>query len=74
MGATSASRSSPDQRLAPRAGLSVCNPYTFFGLPHIWPRGYPLDQIKGEDCTSFARQPVRPLILQARRTNISLSV
>jgi hypothetical protein len=47
-----------------RAGGGVCNPYQFFGLPHIWPRGYPLDQIKAAECNSFVREPVRPLVLQ----------
>ena len=42
----------------------MCNPYSFFGLPNIWPRGYPLDQIKAPECTAFTRQPVKPLILQ----------
>ena len=44
----------------------MCNPYEFFGLPNIWPRGYPLDQIKAPECNEFARQAVRPLILQVR--------
>jgi hypothetical protein len=25
---------------------TVVNPYAYFGYPHIWPRGYPLDQIR----------------------------
>ena len=44
----------------------VCNPYEFFGLPNIWPRGYPLDQIKAPECNEFSRQAVRPLILQVQ--------
>ena len=44
----------------------MCNPYEFFGLPNIWPRGYPLDQIKAPECNEFSRQAVRPLILQVR--------
>jgi hypothetical protein len=47
-----------------QTGGGVCNPYQHFGLPHIWPRGYPLDQIKAPECNSFVREPVHPLILQ----------
>ncbi|EIE18111.1 hypothetical protein COCSUDRAFT_49414 [Coccomyxa subellipsoidea C-169] len=47
------------------SGVEVCNPYAFFGQPQIWPRGYPLEHIKGApSCTNFTRQPAQPLILQ----------
>ena len=41
-----------------------CNPYEYFGYPHIWPRGYPLDQVKGPSCETFARTEATPLVLQ----------
>lgn len=45
----------------------MCNPYAFFGQPQMWPRGYPIEEIKDQpECTAFARQPAQPLILQAR--------
>ena len=51
--------------LALPVGAVVCNPYAFFGQPQIWPRGYPLEHIKGvPSCTNFSRQLVQPLILQ----------
>ena len=48
----------------PLCAEPVCNPYQYFGQPHIWPRGFPLDQIHAQECTAFSRQPVKPLILQ----------
>ena len=53
-------------------GVPVCNPYLFFGQYHAWPRGYPLDYIKGPACTSFARQDAHPMILQARMPDIQV--
>jgi hypothetical protein len=49
------------------ADVVVCNPYGFFGQPQIWPRGYPLEHIKGvPSCTNFSRQDAQPLILQVQ--------
>ena len=46
-------------------GRQVANPYAHFGFPHIWPRGYPLDQIRPEaQQERFSRLQARPLILQ----------
>ena len=46
-------------------GRQVANPYAHFGFPHIWPRGYPLDQIRPEaQAERFSRLQARPLILQ----------
>lgn len=46
-------------------GRKVANPYAHFGFPNIWPRGYPLDQIRPEaQAERFSRLQVRPLILQ----------
>ena len=43
----------------------VANPYAHFGFPHIWPRGYPLDQIRPQaQAERFSRLQARPLILQ----------
>ena len=47
------------------SGRSVVNPYAYFGYPSIWPRGYPLDQIRPEmQSEAFSRVAVKPLILQ----------
>jgi hypothetical protein len=35
----------PVARLSAPAGLRVQNPYAFFGLSDIWPRGYPLKDV-----------------------------
>ena len=51
----------------------VCNPYEYFGYPNIWPRGYPLDQIKAPSCASFARTEARPLVLQVCDAPTALS-
>ncbi|CAL5222166.1 g4491 [Coccomyxa viridis] len=46
-------------------GRQVANPYAHFGFPHIWPRGYPLDQIRPQaQAERFSRLQARPLILQ----------
>lgn len=46
-------------------GRQVANTYAHFGFPHIWPRGYPLDQIRPEaQQERFSRLQARPLILQ----------
>ena len=46
-------------------GRKVANPYAHFGFPHIWPRGYPLDQIRPQaQAERFSRLQARPLILQ----------
>ena len=44
---------------------TVVNPYAYFGYPSIWPRGYPLDQIRPEmDAEAFSRVGAKPHILQ----------
>ena len=46
-------------------GRRVANPYAYFGFPSIWPRGYPLDQIRPEaQMERFSRVAAKPLILQ----------
>ena len=41
------------------------NPYAYFGYPSIWPRGYPLDQIRPEmNAEAFSRVGAQPHILQ----------
>ena len=43
----------------------VANPYAYFGFPHIWPRGYPLDEIRPQaQMERFSRMQAKPLILQ----------
>jgi len=47
------------------SGRSVVNPYAYFGYPSIWPRGFPLDQIRPEmQSEAFSRVAAKPLILQ----------
>jgi hypothetical protein len=48
------------------ANQTVVNPYAYFGYPGIWPRGYPLDQIRAsqQSVSHFSRVASRPLILQ----------
>ena len=44
---------------------TAVNPYAYFGYPSIWPRGYPLDQIRPETTAdAFSRVAAKPLILQ----------
>jgi hypothetical protein len=45
---------------------TVVNPYAYFGYPEIWPRGYPLDQIRASQHSveHFSRVASKPLILQ----------
>ena len=44
---------------------TVVNPYAYFGYPSIWPRGYPLDQIRPEmTAEPFSRVVAHPQILQ----------
>ena len=35
--------------------ISFLNPYSYFGQPSTWPRGYPLEKIT-EKCHSFKNQ------------------
>ena len=47
------------------SGRTVVNPYAYFGYPSIWPRGYPLDQIRPEmSAEPFSRVGAKPQILQ----------
>jgi len=34
-----------DDRLCNKKNLSFVNPYSYFGQPSVWPRGYPLEEI-----------------------------
>jgi hypothetical protein len=45
---------------------TVVNPYAYFGYPNVWPRGYPLDQIRSsrQSMNRFSRVASKPLILQ----------
>lgn len=43
----------------------VVNPYSHFGQPSIWPRGYPLSQITKQDSTQFVKQRVNSWIQQS---------
>ncbi|CAL5224033.1 g6654 [Coccomyxa viridis] len=42
----------------------VCNPYQFYGFPNIWPRGYPLSEVKAYPCNAFMSSRAKPLVLQ----------
>lgn len=56
----------PVARLSGReVGLRVQNPYAYFGLPDIWPRGYPLRDVNASrepmlvNCTTKTEFPVQ---------------